>query len=310
MGILKESKIQLRRALSYLHRDRPALLTFLFHALFEDNQELDKHAVDPQQRITVAHMREFITYFLDAGYQFVSPEQARQNPGMSNKLAMITFDDGYFNNIRILPLLEEFNIPAVFFITTGNIQRNECFWWDVVYRERHRQGWSKPQISSEQKQLKRLHHRDIIAHLKSEFGESCLSPWGDTDRPMTPDELAGFAKHPNVFIGNHTSEHYLLDNYPDDEVLTQIQDGQAGLRELIQLEPDTIAYPNGSYSESAIRAARKLGMTIGITVDKRKNPLPIDWDSNDALALGRFVLWGDRSISQQCDIFRSDVRLI
>ncbi len=44
---------------------------------------------------------------------------------------VVTFDDGYIDNLReALPLLERHGVPATIFITTGNIGSEEEFWWD------------------------------------------------------------------------------------------------------------------------------------------------------------------------------------
>ena len=45
----------------------------------------------------------------------------------------LTFDDGYEDNLLdALPLLEEFEIPATFFLTTGGLARAAPYWWDVL----------------------------------------------------------------------------------------------------------------------------------------------------------------------------------
>jgi len=309
MSIAKNIKQHLRRQLSYLHRDKPALLIFLFHALFEDQQEIDTHRLDPQQRITVQQMREFILYFQQAGYEFPSPDKLTTELAPNGKYVLITFDDGYFNNLRMLPLMQELGVPAVFFISTTNVQRQECFWWDVVHRERYKQGIPRADISREQKQLKQLHHRDIRQHLIDAFGADCFDPWSDTDRPMTVTELQSFATEPLVTIGNHTSDHYILDNYPEREVTQQIRQGQTDLEQMLGFSPQLIAYPNGNYSQSALDAARSCGLVAGISLEKHKNYLPINWQSDDAFQLGRFTLWGTQDIDRQCDVFRSDIRL-
>lgn len=309
MSVTKQFKKMLRRRLSVLHRDRPALLIFLFHALFRDKEEVALHHVDPQQQITLHHMREFIVYFKAANYQFIGPDQLFSQLDEDKNYVLLTFDDGYHNNLHMLPLLEEFHIPALFFITTGNIQRQECFWWDVVHRERHRQGWDHRAISREQKQLKKLHHQKIIDNLITKFGKDCLIPWSDIDRPMTADELKQFSDHPLVHIGNHTSDHFILDNYAPPEVHTQIKQGQRDLENMLGIPPTVLAYPNGNYSEAAVAAAKSVGLSGAITLDKHKNYLPIDWTSDDAFKLGRYTLWGTESISSQCDIFRSDLKI-
>ncbi|RNI24545.1 polysaccharide deacetylase family protein [Rufibacter latericius] len=45
----------------------------------------------------------------------------------------ITFDDGYVDNFTVAkPLLEKYNLPATFFISSGNIGQETPFWWDEL----------------------------------------------------------------------------------------------------------------------------------------------------------------------------------
>ena len=45
----------------------------------------------------------------------------------------ITFDDGFVDNFLVArPLLEQYNLPATFFITTGNLGQEKEFWWDEL----------------------------------------------------------------------------------------------------------------------------------------------------------------------------------
>lgn len=45
----------------------------------------------------------------------------------------ITFDDGYADNFLVAkPLLEKHQLPATFFISSGNIGRQKEFWWDEL----------------------------------------------------------------------------------------------------------------------------------------------------------------------------------
>lgn len=53
------------------------------------------------------------------------------NGKIKKKSVAITFDDGYYDNLaNALPVLEEFNIPATFFITSGKIGSDTPFYWD------------------------------------------------------------------------------------------------------------------------------------------------------------------------------------
>jgi len=45
----------------------------------------------------------------------------------------ITFDDGYIDNFEVAkPLLEKYNLPATFFISSGNLGTENEFWWDEL----------------------------------------------------------------------------------------------------------------------------------------------------------------------------------
>ena len=47
----------------------------------------------------------------------------------------ITFDDGYSDNLlNAKPILEEFALPATFFLTSGYLQGDNDFWWDALER--------------------------------------------------------------------------------------------------------------------------------------------------------------------------------
>ena len=46
---------------------------------------------------------------------------------------VVTFDDGFLNNyITAAPILTELDIPAVFYISTGNIDESKMFWVDEL----------------------------------------------------------------------------------------------------------------------------------------------------------------------------------
>lgn len=66
---------------------------------------------------------------------FQSLAAAHKTGNIPERAVVITFDDGYVDNLRYAkPLLEQYNIPATVFITTGNIGTNREFWWDELER--------------------------------------------------------------------------------------------------------------------------------------------------------------------------------
>ena len=61
--------------------------------------------------------------------------QAVREKKSLDRLVALTFDDGYADNLyTVKPLLERYDIPATFFITTGDLQNKREFWWDELER--------------------------------------------------------------------------------------------------------------------------------------------------------------------------------
>ncbi|WP_162426756.1 polysaccharide deacetylase family protein [Pontibacter pudoricolor] len=56
----------------------------------------------------------------------------KANKLINNSIAL-TFDDGYADNYEnAKPLLEMYNLPCTFFISSGLINKDEEFWWDEL----------------------------------------------------------------------------------------------------------------------------------------------------------------------------------
>lgn len=289
-----------------LFPEGPGLITLLIHSLYRDHAEAINGNQDPQQFVTVAHFRECIEAFLAAGYSFVGPAELNDPSPSASRRIMLTFDDGYFNNTRAVPVLEEFGVPATFFVSTGHVQQGKSFWWDAAYRHLAKAGLSETAMIARRRVWKRLRNHEIEAALLTAFGKECLRPIGDADRPMTPDELRDFSRARHVHIGNHTIDHAILPNYTPEEMRSQICGCQEALAAMTGSAPRIIAYPNGNYDPEVVKAAEAEGLTVGIGLGPFKNPAS-GWDARRRMALGRFILWGDRDIAKQCRVFRCGI---
>ena len=308
---LKTASLSLeeRLAIRFLSeaREEGKLLCFLFHGLFESGEELRRGVLDPQQGITVGMFRSFVAHFHRQGYGFVSPQQILEGLQPGGKYLLLTFDDGYLNNLRALPVMEEFNAPAVFFIASDHVQEGKAFWWDVVFREGRKRGKTDEEIRRTVVGYKRMKTDEVESDLKKEFGRDALCPVGDVDRPFTPAELREFAGHPLVSLGNHTKNHAILTNYNLAEVRDQIQGGQDAIQHMTGKITEMISYPNGNISPEIQQAAREAGLQLGLMARGGKNRLPLKIGAPEAMTLKRFVLWGDRGIEAQCRMSRANI---
>jgi len=286
-------------------REDPGIVALVFHGLFHDRETAESGQFDPQQGVTVEDFKRIIAKFLENEYRFVGTEDILSGLAPQGKYALVTFDDGYYNNFRALPVLREFRVPAVFFVSVEHILQGKAFWWDVVFREMKTRGKSLNQISMAVESYKCLPTHEIEARLKNEFGIKSLEPSSDEDRPMTPSELKALASEEYVVLGNHTMNHAILTNYPDDQVREQIERAQSGIFDITGVIPNAIAYPNGRWSPSVLEQAVQAGLRLGFTVMPGKNKPISDHERNKAMLLKRCMPYGGRSIEGQCALFRS-----
>jgi hypothetical protein len=84
-------------------RERNYLISFLFHGLFAGADEVASGTMDPQQAITVDMFRTLVDHFKSHSYRFVSPLEIVRGLHPQGKYILLTFDDGYYNNVRALP---------------------------------------------------------------------------------------------------------------------------------------------------------------------------------------------------------------
>src|SRR5262245_6029253 len=93
---------------------------------------------DPQLLcVTPAHFAEHLE-ILRKEYKPIGLRElshAYQQEKLPRRAVVVTFDDGYFDNLaNAKPLLEHYNIPATLFVTTGYTQRQREFWSDELER--------------------------------------------------------------------------------------------------------------------------------------------------------------------------------
>ncbi len=307
-NILRKADCFLNHTILKRFGDKPSLLILAFHSILEDGLKESRANIDPYANhgITDSVFRSCVDYFYCKGYTFISPVDILKGLYPDKPYIMITFDDGYANNSRALPVLHEYKIPAVFFITAENVRINQSFWWDIAWRKRKEQGWIDQRILKEQDSLKQKTAEAIDAYINESFGTQAFSPQSAHDRPFTPDELRAFSQDEFVHIGNHAFRHALSLAYTPEQWSKQISQAQEYLASLTGYDPLIFAYPDGYWDDAGVSALRACGIPLAVTVDWRKNYLPLEETGDGLLKLARFVLNGHQDVVLQCRLFRCD----
>ncbi|MGH3126729.1 MAG: polysaccharide deacetylase family protein [Gaiellaceae bacterium] len=287
--------------------ERPALLSLLFHGVFESRAELESGAVHPQEAMTLADFDVLFEYFSGAGYRFVSVAEVERGLDPSGRHVCITFDDGYASTARIVELLRRYSAPAAVFVSTGYVESGKRYWWDAVYEARSRRGASERDIAREIAHFEREAPEVVDRHVVHEFGASALAPRGDLDRPLTEGELRALAADEYVTIGNHTAEHVVLAGKPAELVRRELSDAQAYIERTIGVTPTSVSYPEGAHDEGAIGTVRDMGFASAFSTLRRRERHPIS--AAHMYALGRFQLRRGSDLRRQLRALRSELRL-
>lgn len=111
--------------------DTPAVI-LLYHRVTDLSQDPQQLAVSPEN--FAAHLDILRKkYFLISIDEFV--EIVTKGKKMPAKTVVITFDDGYADNLHeAIPILESKKAQAIFYITTSQIGTQRELWWDDLER--------------------------------------------------------------------------------------------------------------------------------------------------------------------------------
>ena len=122
---------KLRRvARHFVERERPVIL--MYHRVARVAHDPWQLAISPdrfaEQIEALVQLRRVVPL------RWLAAELA-QGPCFPEKVAAVTFDDGYadvFAEAR--PILERYGCPATVFLVTGVIGKSFAFWWDELSR--------------------------------------------------------------------------------------------------------------------------------------------------------------------------------
>lgn len=154
----------------------------------------------------------------------------------------LTFDDGRRETKGCVPVLEKYDVPAVFFISPGEILRGF--------------NWSESSAA-------RCCGVSALCRLSERERDVALAAAGCTKRAndlLSVEDIRELAGHPLVEFGNHTWSHLSCSSRPLDEVLDEIERAQSKITEWTGRRPTKFSYPFGHDSDELDAAIRSRGL--------------------------------------------------
>ncbi len=240
--------------------------------------------------------------------------QRLQSGKVPKRAVIVTFDDGYADNLWIVkPILERYGVPATVFVTSGYVGRNEEFYWYELQHilmeteqiptelclslngqpfhwhiknlaERNSAYW---ELSALLRSVPHKVREELLQQLREWAGISpCARP---INRILSPEELVSLAQDGLVDIGAHTVTHPDLACLSPEEQRWEIEESRRQLEAILGRPVRSFAYPYGSGNATTRKLVQEAGFQLArATVDgiatKRSDPfwLPrfrvADWD--------------------------------
>jgi peptidoglycan/xylan/chitin deacetylase (PgdA/CDA1 family) len=212
-----------------------------------------------------------------------------------NKGVVVTFDDGYIDNLtQALPILEAYRVPATVFVTTANLNGKKEFWWDELERVFLIQSDLPETLrisicgelfdwrinSFEQRRAIRKEVHALIRPLSVDernYVIKELIDWANLPedgrlnyRTMTSDELHKIKQGGLVELGAHTVNHPMLSSLTYADQYLEIVKSKHWLEAITGFPIETFSYPFGSqndYDERTVEIARSAGFRVACTMN-------------------------------------------
>lgn len=200
---------------------------------------------DLQPHHTIDEFRATLAW-LAARFPFLSLDEFlyTARPGV-----LLTFDDGHANNLlNILPVLQEFSAPGLFFVSLQHV-RNPRDWLGFT-REYARRGWGDE------------------SNVPEDFARDCYDGLSET-------QLAELAASPWAVIGSHTLTHPDLSALSIADLHNELQESRRALAEITRQPVATLAYPYGYYNRAVAEAVCASGYRAAFAVIPEGIGLPV-----------------------------------
>ena len=203
----------------------------------------------------------------------------------SNKFVVaVTFDDGYKDNLtHALPILEQYNIPAIIYITTRFPEGDTWMWWNEIWDYLDKNDALEVNDLNEGRTIRTPRQKikcfnklfDWILNLsyekqkkyvetitksvaRKQYSNLCLN-W---------EEIKILDQHPLVTIGAHTNSHPNLKKLTEQEAFAEMSYSKNLLEEKLKHSVEHFAYPFGTPNEADVREfelASRCGFRTAVT---------------------------------------------
>ena len=215
-------------------------------------------------------------YFFISTDQLVDIIKKKSKPPVGS--VWLSFDDCWKGNIEnVIPVLEKYEIPATFFISTKPVE-DGYFWWTIAkkYKSLLQVKFNDLWIIAENQR------REIIKKLVNGKSDEIKR------EAMTIKDIKRILKNNLVTIGSHTVHHAITTNCSDIELEYEINNSKRKLENWTGIEVKYFSYPNGDFDGREKIILEKYGFELAATTENKFVSL-----ESDIYFIPRFAVMSD-----------------
>lgn len=216
---------------------------------------------------------------------------------------VITFDDGYLDNLEYaVPILEEFEVPATIFISTGTMDQSKELWWDeleyLLFRgdnipsnfqlidTEFEYRWNTDTLDYRKNCYKSLHYlmKYFVGLDKRENWLKQLWEWRGLKRSprrenltLSQEQCKKLGESKMISVGAHTVSHPALAALSKREQEIEIKTSIDILSDVLKKRITLFSFPFGGYgtdfNEESIEICKQYGILKAASTDSAL------WDS-------------------------------
>lgn len=207
-------------------------LILMYHSI--DNKKLKKLK---GLRVSIKNFEKQIAYLHKKGYKsYTLCEMIEKRENLSPKSVVITFDDGYKDNLtNALPILQKYNFKATIFVI---INRFDNDW--ALYRK--------------------IKNANVVNHIDK----------------LSDDDIKKLLNSGLIEIGAHTLNHKNFHSISFEEKKEEIIKSKKILEEKFHIKCKTFSYPFGIYEKGDEEIVKKAGFIGAVTTKTKRVDLNMD----------------------------------
>ncbi|RBW47854.1 polysaccharide deacetylase family protein [Psychromonas sp. B3M02] len=257
---------------------------------------------------------------LSQHYNFITVQQSidilsDKIPPIDNAL-LITFDDGYRNNIDYaLPICEKYDIKPVIFVVTNHVNSGLPFWFDRLdYALQQNMGQVLSLTHKDDVYTFDATSRDALVDSYKKFRDICKGKFSDDIELNylfdslcdTLEERSGSAlkdicheddwsavvsweilkkltSDNRIDVASHTQDHLRLDCLIESKILSQLKQSKVCIEKELAVKCDYFCYPNGNYNKLSKQLVKEVGYQAAFSTD-----VGLCQSKDDLMTLKRF----------------------